>query len=54
MTLTRLQSIAWQMIEQVQFAKLFGAKVIDSLLQEMLLGGLWFSILTLLTYFKGL
>ncbi|KAM4614410.1 hepatocyte nuclear factor 4-beta [Discoglossus pictus] len=34
-----LQSITWQMIEQVQFAKLFGMARVDSLLQEMLLGG---------------
>uniref|UniRef100_A0A7M4EGD7 Hepatocyte nuclear factor 4-beta-like n=1 Tax=Crocodylus porosus TaxID=8502 RepID=A0A7M4EGD7_CROPO len=34
-----LQSITWQMIEQVQFVKLFGVTRIDSLLQEMLLGG---------------
>lgn len=34
-----LQSITWQMIEQIQFAKLFGVAHIDSLLQEMLLGG---------------
>nr|DBA16763.1 TPA: hypothetical protein GDO54_002303 [Pyxicephalus adspersus] len=34
-----LQSITWQMIEQVQFAKLLGMAKIDSLLQEMLLGG---------------
>ncbi|XP_062923239.1 hepatocyte nuclear factor 4-beta-like isoform X1 [Mobula hypostoma] len=34
-----LQSITWQMIEQVQFARLFGVAKIDSLLQEMLLGG---------------
>lgn len=34
-----LQSITWQMIEQIQFAKLFGMAHIDSLLQEMLLGG---------------
>jgi hypothetical protein len=27
------------MIEQIQFAKLFGVARIDSLLQEMLLGG---------------
>lgn len=27
------------MIEQIQFAKLFGVAHIDSLLQEMLLGG---------------
>lgn len=34
-----LQSITWQMIEQIQFAKLFGVAHIDNLLQEMLLGG---------------
>ncbi|OWA54353.1 Hepatocyte nuclear factor 4-alpha [Hypsibius exemplaris] len=34
-----LQSIAWQMIEQIQMAKLIGKAQIDSLLQEMLLGG---------------
>ncbi|CAH0389203.1 unnamed protein product [Bemisia tabaci] len=37
--LPALQSISWQMIEQIQFAKLFGVAHIDSLLQEMLLGG---------------
>lgn len=36
-----LQSITWQMIEQIQFAKLFGVAHIDNLLQEMLLGGEW-------------
>ncbi|XP_049962797.1 hepatocyte nuclear factor 4-gamma isoform X1 [Schistocerca serialis cubense] len=39
LTLPALQSINWQMIEQIQFAKLFGVARIDSLLQEMLLGG---------------
>ncbi|XP_046662612.1 hepatocyte nuclear factor 4-gamma-like isoform X2 [Homalodisca vitripennis] len=39
LTLPALQSISWQMIEQIQFAKLFGVARIDSLLQEMLLGG---------------
>lgn len=34
-----LQSITWQMIDQIQFAKIFGVAHIDSLLQEMLLGG---------------
>nr|CAI5857509.1 unnamed protein product [Callosobruchus analis] len=38
LTLPPLQSITWQMIEQIQFAKLFGMAHIDSLLQEMLLG----------------
>ncbi|NXW10421.1 HNF4G factor, partial [Fregetta grallaria] len=32
-------SITWQMIEQIQLVKLFGIVKIDSLLQEMLLGG---------------
>lgn len=35
-----LQSIAWQMIEQIQLAKIFGMAHIDTLLQEMLLGGM--------------
>lgn len=39
LSLPALQSITWQMIEQIQFAKLFGVARIDSLLQEMLLGG---------------
>lgn len=34
-----LQSIAMAVIEQIQFAKVFGVAHIDSLLQEMLLGG---------------
>lgn len=38
--LPTLQSITWQMIEQIQFVKLFGVVKIDSLLQEMLLGGI--------------
>lgn len=42
LTLPALQSITWQMIEQIQFAKLFGVAHIDSLLQEMLLGGRFF------------
>lgn len=37
--LPALQSITWQMIEQIQFAKLFGMAKVDNLLQEMLLGG---------------
>ncbi|XP_072452029.1 hepatocyte nuclear factor 4-beta-like isoform X1 [Chiloscyllium punctatum] len=37
--LPSLQSITWQMIEQIQFARLFGVAKIDNLLQEMLLGG---------------
>lgn len=41
LTLPPLQSITWQMIEQIQFAKLFGVAHIDNLLQEMLLGGRW-------------
>lgn len=34
-----LQSITWQMIEQIRVANVFGVAHIDSLLQEMLLGG---------------
>lgn len=37
--LPALQSITWQMIEQVHFVKLFGVVHVDTLLQEMLLGG---------------
>ncbi|XP_051176240.1 hepatocyte nuclear factor 4-gamma-like isoform X4 [Leptopilina boulardi] len=39
LTLPALQSISWQMIEQIQFVRLFGVAQIDVLLQEMLLGG---------------
>lgn len=35
-----LQSITWQMIQQIELAKMFGVAHIDSLLQEMLLGGM--------------
>ncbi|CAB1340922.1 unnamed protein product [Coregonus sp. 'balchen'] len=38
--LPTLQSITWQMIEQLQFVKLCGLAKIDNLLHEMLLGGL--------------
>ncbi|XP_045567016.1 hepatocyte nuclear factor 4-gamma isoform X2 [Salmo salar] len=38
--LPTLQSITWQMIEQLQLVKLCGLAKIDNLLQEMLLGGL--------------
>ncbi|ESO82793.1 hypothetical protein LOTGIDRAFT_108689, partial [Lottia gigantea] len=37
--LPALQSIAFEMIEQIQYAKIFGTAKIDNLLQEMLLGG---------------
>ena len=37
--LPTLQSIAAQMVEQLQFARLFGVAKVDNLLQEMLLGG---------------
>ncbi|KAM9775307.1 hepatocyte nuclear factor 4-gamma isoform 1-T1 [Syngnathus typhle] len=37
--LPTLQSITWQMIEQLQFIKLCGLAKVDNLLQEMLLGG---------------
>jgi len=39
LALPPLQSVAGQMIEQIQLARLFGVTRIDSLLQEMLLGG---------------
>merc|ERR1719361_1110708 len=39
LTLPSLQSISWQMIHQINVAKLSGYTQIDSLLQEMLLGG---------------
>lgn len=39
LTLPALQSIGWQMVEQIQFAKLLGMAKIDNLLQEMMLGG---------------
>lgn len=39
MTLPSLQSISWQMIDQINFAKQCGMAHIDSLLHEMLLGG---------------
>nr|CAD7439317.1 unnamed protein product [Timema bartmani] len=45
LSLPALQSITWQMIEQIQFAKLFGVTRIDSLLQEMLLGGEYYDTL---------
>ena len=38
LTLPPLQSISLEMIEQIQFAKIFGYARIDNLLQEMLLG----------------
>ena len=37
--LPTMQSIAKEMIDQVQFARLFGMVKVDSLLSEMLLGG---------------
>ena len=37
--LPTLQSVAVQMVEQLQFARLFGVTKVDNLLQEMLLGG---------------
>ncbi|XP_076358440.1 hepatocyte nuclear factor 4-gamma-like isoform X3 [Tachypleus tridentatus] len=39
LTIPPLQSITWQMIEQIQIAKILGMAKIDNLLQEMLLGG---------------
>ena len=37
LTLTSLQSITWQMIEQISFAKTYGVAHIDSLLQVLFL-----------------
>ena len=37
--LPTMQSIAKEMIDHVQFIRLFGAVKVDSLLQEMVLGG---------------
>lgn len=37
--LPALQSITWQLIEQIQFAKALGTAKIDNLIQEMLLSG---------------
>lgn len=34
-----LQSMSWQLVEQIQLARIFGGTKVDSLLQEMLLGG---------------
>lgn len=36
--LTTLQSVAWQMVEQLQLMRLLGKASVDSLLMEMLLG----------------
>lgn len=38
MLLPTLQNITWQMIEQIQFVRIFGVAHVDNLLQEMLLG----------------
>ncbi|CAL4106005.1 unnamed protein product, partial [Meganyctiphanes norvegica] len=38
LTVPALQSITWQMVEQLQCFKLFGGAQVDNLLQEMLLG----------------
>ena len=39
--LPTMQSIAKEMIDQVQFHRLFGVVKVDNLLQEMILGGWW-------------
>lgn len=41
LVLTNLQSITWQLVEQVHLAKAYGVVKVDNLLQEMLLGGMW-------------
>lgn len=37
--LPNLQSITWQLVEQIHIAKAYGIVKVDNLLQEMLLGG---------------
>ena len=49
--LPTMQSIAKEMIDQVQFARLFGVVKVDNLLQEMLLGGLFMTSKWLSTHF---
>jgi len=39
LTLPRLQSITWQLVEQLQLAKNYGLVAVDNLMHEMLLGG---------------
>ena len=39
LTLPCLQSITWQLVEQLQLARSYGLVVVDNLVQEMLLGG---------------
>src|SRR5690606_37016082 len=34
------QSVTWQMIEHIQYSKMYGKAKVDNLLQEMLLGGM--------------
>ena len=48
--LPTLQSITWQMIEQIQFVRLFGVARVDNLLQEMLLGSTLSFYFPLLNY----
>ena len=38
--LPSLQSISWQLVDQLHAAKQYGLITVDSLLQEMLLGGM--------------
>ena len=38
LTLPSLQSVAWQMIREIEVAKQYGVAHVDNLLQEMLLG----------------
>jgi len=40
LVLPNLQSIMWQLVEQIHIAKAYGVVKVDNLLQEMLLGGL--------------
>ena len=45
--LPTLQAAASNMVEQLQFARLFGVARVDNLLQEMLLGGLFYFTISL-------
>jgi len=52
LTLPCLQSVTWQLVEQVQLAKNYGLIVVDNLVQEMLLGGATVSRVTHLSHNK--
>ena len=49
--LPTLQAAASNMVEQLQFARLFGVAKVDNLLQEMLLGGTEFIYLLFYSFY---